>query len=264
MGAAMQSGMFAVAFTAIGGAKGLGDPTRVALHALVGCVQGQASSGSCGPSAMAAGFGKWTSIHLDPGNPTLGQFAGTIIAGGTASVLGGGKFANGALQGGIGYIFNHLNTFNSQGNDASLRNAASVFFRANEAEGRYDVFGHGNGDNGLYRLNPSTGRLEPYPVAELSEAIRTDARWRPGMEVKLWACNVGNAATYVQQLANALGSPVTAATSYVWFPINGDTPFPASRSIDYLPASIRNRFIGSTFDRPAFDGKWQTTQSVRK
>jgi hypothetical protein len=106
MGAAMQSGMFAVAFTAIGGAKGLGDPTRVALHALVGCVQGQASSGSCGPSAMAAGFGKWTSIHLDAGNPTLGQFAGTIIAGGTASVLGGGKFANGALQGGIGYIFN--------------------------------------------------------------------------------------------------------------------------------------------------------------
>jgi hypothetical protein len=36
------------------------------------------------------------------------QFAVTTVVGGTVSVIGGGKFANGAAQAGFGYLFNHL------------------------------------------------------------------------------------------------------------------------------------------------------------
>jgi hypothetical protein len=36
------------------------------------------------------------------------QFAITTVVGGTASMLGGGKFANGAAQAAFGYLFNSL------------------------------------------------------------------------------------------------------------------------------------------------------------
>jgi hypothetical protein len=38
------------------------------------------------------------------------QFAITTVVGGTASVIGGGKFANGAAQAGFGYLFNYCSS----------------------------------------------------------------------------------------------------------------------------------------------------------
>ena len=106
LSAGIQGAVFAAAFTTVGGSS-LGPSAKVAAHALIGCLQGAASGGKCGPSAMAAAFGKFASTKIPPGFDAAGAVI-TAIAGGTASVIGGGKFANGALQAGFGYIFNAL------------------------------------------------------------------------------------------------------------------------------------------------------------
>jgi hypothetical protein len=47
---------------------------------------------------MAAGFGKMASIGLGDNAANFQDFMLTTLAGGTASVIGGGKFANGAKR----------------------------------------------------------------------------------------------------------------------------------------------------------------------
>jgi RHS repeat-associated protein len=106
LGAAMQGAVFSAMFAGIGQTTGLDSYQRVFLHALVGCAQGVASGGKCGPSAMAAGFGKMASIGIGDHAANFQDFTLTTLAGGTASVIGGGKFANGALQAAMGYLLN--------------------------------------------------------------------------------------------------------------------------------------------------------------
>lgn len=94
---------------AFNGAGGLGTPeARIGAHMLIGCVQGAMSGGKCGPSAMAALAGKVATEGL-PGNVgVVERGLVTSLAGGTASVIGGGKFANGAYGAAVGYLFNFL------------------------------------------------------------------------------------------------------------------------------------------------------------
>ncbi|MDR3564806.1 MAG: hypothetical protein P4N59_25705, partial [Negativicutes bacterium] len=83
-------------------------------HALVGCGSSVASGGSCGSGALSGGVGAALSPITQSMFPNartdFGQrIGGTIIeatAGGLASVAGGGKFANGAVTGAFGYLFN--------------------------------------------------------------------------------------------------------------------------------------------------------------
>jgi hypothetical protein len=58
--------------------------------------------------AAAAAFGKIATGLSEGLNSIPAQFAVTTVVGGTVSVIGGGKFANGAAQAGFGYLFNHL------------------------------------------------------------------------------------------------------------------------------------------------------------
>jgi len=78
---------------------------NVAAHAVIGCGQGAASGGKCGPSALA---GAATSA-AGPVIVKLG-FVGGVMAsatlGGAVAVLGGGKFANGAQTGAFGALYN--------------------------------------------------------------------------------------------------------------------------------------------------------------
>ena len=94
---------------------------NIAGHALVGCASAAASGGSCGSGALSGAVGSAVSPltnQLFPNAQTdLGQrIGGTIVeatAGGVASVAGGGKFANGAVTGAFGYLFNAVaGTFN--------------------------------------------------------------------------------------------------------------------------------------------------------
>ncbi|MDP3512113.1 MAG: RHS repeat-associated core domain-containing protein, partial [Sulfuritalea sp.] len=79
-------------------------------HAAVGCASSSLSGGDCGSGALSAGFGA-AATHFMPEsfkqNPAL-KAAYVTIVGGTASVVGGGKFANGAQTAAFGYLFSHL------------------------------------------------------------------------------------------------------------------------------------------------------------
>jgi hypothetical protein len=64
------------------------------------------SGGGCGSGALSAGF----SAAATPFVSSFGVVGGTVasaVIGGTASVMGGGKFANGAQTGAFGYLFNY-------------------------------------------------------------------------------------------------------------------------------------------------------------
>jgi hypothetical protein len=106
----MSAGLFAVAFGAAGTLSTGPSVEKFAAHALLGCMQGAMGGGKCGPSMMAAVVGKGMTEALPNGVDWRVGGAMTAIAGGTASVIGGGKFANGAFQAGFGYLYNHLAT----------------------------------------------------------------------------------------------------------------------------------------------------------
>ena len=69
-------------------------------HAVVGCASAEAQGGNCARGAAAQLASKWATINTK-GNPVA-----AVIAGGTVSVIGGGKFANGAITAAAGYLFN--------------------------------------------------------------------------------------------------------------------------------------------------------------
>jgi len=73
-----------------------------AAHAAAGCVTAEASGGACGRGAASAVAGKWVNVELG------GDFFAATIAGGAASVVGGGKFADGAIPAAFGYLFNQM------------------------------------------------------------------------------------------------------------------------------------------------------------
>ena len=78
---------------------------NIAGHAAVGCASEAASGGSCGAGAFSAAAGSFVSPHAT----TLGFEGGlvaTTVIGGTASAIGGGNFANGAVTAAFGYLFN--------------------------------------------------------------------------------------------------------------------------------------------------------------
>ena len=104
----MGAGLFAIGYGVAGGLSPVPSIEKFIAHALLGCMQGAMSGGKCGPSAMAAVVGKGMSEGLPKGVDDFTRGVMTAIAGGTASVIGGGKFANGALQAGFGYLYNNL------------------------------------------------------------------------------------------------------------------------------------------------------------
>lgn len=77
---------------------------KVMAHAVAGCVGASATGGNCGSGALSAGFAEFAGPKIgDWGDANAFKYA---IVGGVASVLGGGKFQNGAMNGAFGYLFN--------------------------------------------------------------------------------------------------------------------------------------------------------------
>lgn len=96
---------------------------RLAAHAGAGCVGGMLDGGGCGRGAASAVVGKMITNATD-GWRAEAQFAAATIAGGTASAIGGGKFANGAITAAFGYLFNQAMT--------RTREQNSIFFSSHE------------------------------------------------------------------------------------------------------------------------------------
>ncbi len=80
---------------------------NVAGHALVGCAFGAASGGGCGSGALSAGVTAFAGPVINNNGFAFGVVANSVV-GGTASVIGGGTFANGAVTGAFGYLFNSV------------------------------------------------------------------------------------------------------------------------------------------------------------
>lgn len=79
--------------------------TRVALHGVAGCVTSTTLGGKCGAGALSAAFSEVATVNGWQANGQWGALSAALV-GGTASVLGGGKFANGAVTAAAGYLFN--------------------------------------------------------------------------------------------------------------------------------------------------------------
>jgi RHS repeat-associated protein len=119
---ALQAGVIAVATELA--FKGVGDITlgpmhtaadfgtgayfaNVLGHAAVGCGAAVASGGKCGPGALSAVVPAAAGPFLS-GLDRTGRLIASTTLGGLASVAGGGKFANGAVTGAFGYLFNQV------------------------------------------------------------------------------------------------------------------------------------------------------------
>ncbi|MGE0097845.1 MAG: RHS repeat-associated core domain-containing protein, partial [Hydrogenophaga sp.] len=114
---AFTGGLFGAAGTVGGwGEAAANSMERYAAHAAAGCVSSVAGGGKCGSGAGSALFGKFATNHVgSPGQKAgLGEVVGkgvaTSVAGGVGSVIGGGKFANGAETAAYGYMFNEVLT----------------------------------------------------------------------------------------------------------------------------------------------------------
>jgi RHS repeat-associated protein len=129
LGKALKAGLIsavtAMAFSFVGDVTlGPGHPVpefgstahlaNIAGHAAVGCLSAVASGGKCGPGALAAGVSAAggpliENVFPNPNTNVGSLFGGTAasaVLGGLGSVAGGGKFANGAVTGAFGYLFN--------------------------------------------------------------------------------------------------------------------------------------------------------------
>jgi hypothetical protein len=106
---ALTSALTAVAFSGVGSwAETFTHPAqKIAAHAVTGCFVGEATGGTCGTGALSAAAGKAVTIAPWGSGPEI-KFVQAVTAGGVASVLGGGKFGNGAWTAGFGYLFNQL------------------------------------------------------------------------------------------------------------------------------------------------------------
>ncbi|NOU26014.1 MAG: hypothetical protein HOO90_10835 [Methylotenera sp.] len=103
LGAAIQGAITGGAFNIAGGVSNIYG--NIAAHAAVGCASASASGGSCGSGALSGGFGAAAAPYVRGWGREWGTVASAVV-GGTASVLGGGKFENGAMTGAFGYLFN--------------------------------------------------------------------------------------------------------------------------------------------------------------
>jgi RHS repeat-associated protein len=98
--------------------KAISEPGTFALniagHAAVGCITAEAQGGDCGTQALAAGISAAAApaIYQGFGGASAGDVIGGTIAsaavGGVSSIAGGGKFENGAVTAGFGYLFNAM------------------------------------------------------------------------------------------------------------------------------------------------------------
>ena len=138
---------------------------NVAGHALVGCGAAVASGGKCGPGALSAVVPAAAGPFLS-GFDRIGQLVASTTLGGLASVAGGGKFANGAVTGAFGYLFN-AEGGSKDGPWVSILFLALSIDPLNENEPSI------TSDNVEDYLRNSGGRLGSTNTRQLNDAIAT-------------------------------------------------------------------------------------------
>jgi len=92
---------------------------NIAGHAAVGCASAAASGGGCRGGALSAAFGAAYSNSLGYSRVFALATMQHAFVGGVGSVLGGGKFADGAITGAMGYLFNECAHTRMCGSDST-------------------------------------------------------------------------------------------------------------------------------------------------
>jgi RHS repeat-associated protein len=86
-----------------------GDPGKfmgaVLAHGVAGCAMSSAQGGKCSQGFLSASFSKVATTWTGGLDGVTGTIVHAVV-GGTGSVLGGGKFGNGAMTGAFSYLFN--------------------------------------------------------------------------------------------------------------------------------------------------------------
>jgi len=114
------------------GASAVDTAANVALHGVAGGLTSVIQGGSFQSGFLSAGFSEFAGPQLDNMVPSnVGQNSANIMGGiargavgGAAAVLGGGKFANGAITSSFSYLYNktlHEHGLVSEGTDNALR-----------------------------------------------------------------------------------------------------------------------------------------------
>jgi RHS repeat-associated protein len=134
-----QAGVSAFLFQQAGGVGEANSFARYAAHAGAGCISAAMGGESCGRGALSAVAGKWatnaTSGLGDGFGAEVARFTAAVVAGGVASEIAGGKFANGAETAAYGYLFNYALTRNYQINqNVERRYSLDLFSSTGEAE----------------------------------------------------------------------------------------------------------------------------------
>ena len=133
--AAIIGGLSGVAFAGIG-ASGLKDIAKIGLHGLTGGVASVLQGGKFGHGFLSAGFAKAVTTYLpfdklgldgigdkyDGWEYVAGRTTVAAISGGTASVIGGGKFENGAKTAAVAHLLN-FETGRTQQNNYAITEA---------------------------------------------------------------------------------------------------------------------------------------------
>ena len=169
----LQSGIS----SGIGGASSLDGPSignlgagitvkRVLAHGLVGGAFARARGDSFGSGFATGVFTKLSAGKLSESIPgKFGGAAASAIIGGTASTLSGGKFANGALSGAFGYLFNQC------GDGGCFTTAEERNVLEQEGFAAYYEKACGNGDLNACRFYGIATGEEPGPKAVLRDRL---------------------------------------------------------------------------------------------
>jgi len=159
-----HSGMFQAMYKAVGNMKAVVKAlahglSRAAISAVRG---GKAMGGFLSGFAGSLLGGVVKGLDYAKGNiGTIMKVTMTAIAGGTASVLGGGKFANGAMSSAFVVLFNHYQS------DAEATKAEM------EKNGRTDLrIAHGKGEKGYY-VTDSRGFKYMSDTPELQRSLES-------------------------------------------------------------------------------------------
>ena len=162
MGGTLQSAFVGGVTGGMFGAVGDAWPSgmeNVLGHAGVGCASSMMSGGSCGSGAMSAGFGAAATPYISDWN-VVGATMASAVIGGTASVLGGGKFENGAQTGAFGYLFNHWAHNLALAIDGiEAHQALQGYQSANGYATEASCISNGNCVNGRFDIASEDGRL---------------------------------------------------------------------------------------------------------
>ncbi len=161
----------------------LGYLSSVAVHAVAGCVVGEASGGTCASGALSASFSKAATVYLpDLGAGMTGGVIKSMIAGGVGSAVGGGKFANGAVTGAFGYLFNEVTH--------RLSKYGSLSFDQDRALRRYEV-----------QLRNSMALFEGRLSDLYPEEMERFGRWRVSIDMDRSRAGVEAVTTFSSQSA---------------------------------------------------------------